>query len=232
MWKNDYNACLFWGWIWKMVRLLTLFFVVLSPLFAVDFGDATRGKALSSTCVVCHGVDGNSPSDAFPKIAGQHVGYTFKQLKDFKSKKRNNAIMSGFVAALSEQDMKDLASYFAQQTSAPNVAKKDKDKDLIALGKRLYRGGHIKLGIPACAACHSPKGRGIAGAKFPKISAQHPAYTIAQLKAFRQAILNEQLSDNPQPARENDAQKMMRQISGKLTDKQINALAHYIATLH
>lgn len=192
--------------------------------------NANKGKALAKTCAACHGKNGNSTSSAFPKIAGQHASYLLKQLQDFKTKKRNNALMAGIVAPLTQENMADLSAYFAKQTSTPNVAKKD--NDMIALGEKLYRGGRLSGGIPACSACHSPKGEGIASAKFPALSAQHPAYTASQLKAFRQFSLNQQLSDSKKAARENDLNKMMRDIAAELTDIEINALAQYIAGLH
>ncbi len=193
-------------------------------------GNTSKGKILSKTCVACHGTTGNSTTDAFPKIAGQHASYLLKQLIDFKQKNRNNALMAGIVAPLTLENMVDLAAFFATQSSVPNVAKKD--KKLIALGQQLYRGGSIEKGIPACAACHGSQGKGIASAKFPAIATQHPAYTALQLKAFRQFSVNLQFSDSKKPARENDANNMMRSITAKLSDVEINALAQYIAGLH
>lgn len=209
---------------------LTVFGLMILMLTNVNATDISRGKYLSKSCVSCHGINGNSPSDAFPKIAGQHASYLLKQLMDFKTKKRNHDLMSGIVAPLSKQDLTDLAAFYANQTPQANVAKKD--PELIALAEKLYRGGNEKTGISACSACHSPDGKGIASAKFPALSFQHAAYTKTQLKAFRQASLNEKFSDNIKSARENDIDAIMRQVSKNLTDKEINALSEYIAGLH
>ncbi len=195
-----------------------------------SIGNANKGKVLSATCIACHGVDGNSPSNAFPKIAGQRQRYLFKQLKDFKSSKRKNGIMLGIVAPLSEQDMLDLSAYFAKQKPKHNAA--IGDEKLIAMGRDIYRGGNIKNNIPACSACHGPKGLGINSAKFPLLSLQYASYTTEQLKAFRQYYLNEKLSDDKKPYRDNDINKIMRQSASELSDTQIKALSQYIAGLH
>ena len=192
-------------------------------------GNANKGKILSKTCIGCHGIDGNSISDAFPKIAGQHSAYSLKQLKNFKNKKRFSPLMAGIVAPLTEENIADLSEFFASQAPKPTTVKQN-DK-LFTLGQKLYRGGNIQSGTPACSACHGPSGKGIASAKFPALALQHSAYTITQLKAFRQYSLNQKFSDSKKPARENDLNKIMRQATAHLTDIEIKALAHYIATL-
>lgn len=214
---------------YSKLLIISLILSISAHLFA-NVGNVAKGKTLSKGCIACHGVDGNSPSPAFPKIAGQHASYLLKQLKDFKSKTRDNVLMFAQVVALKEQDMRDLSAYFATQKIKANVAQAD--KELLALGRKLYKSGDAKSNMPACSACHGPQGNGIASAKFPQLNFQYAQYTSSQLKAFRQAILNQQLSDSPKPARTNDANKIMRQISGQLTDLQIKALSQYIAGLH
>lgn len=218
--------------MYKLLTILTITIIFSNTAVAEvtkSVGDINKGKALSVTCIGCHGVDGNSPSNAFPKIAGQHSSYIVKQLQDFKSNKRQNGIMFGMVAALSEQDMLDLAQFYAAQTIKPNVAVGD--KKLIALGKRLYRGGNHKNGTPACSSCHAPDGYGIKSAKFPVLAAQYASYTTAQLKAFRQYSINNKLSDDKKAYRGNDINNTMRQATAELSDVDIRALSQYIAGL-
>lgn len=179
-------------------------------------GDAEAGKTKSAMCAACHGPDGNSAAPNFPKLAGQHADYTVKQLKEFKSGERKDATMNGMAAALSEQDMADIAAYYAAQTGSVGKAAEDK----VELGQTIYRAGNTATGVSACAACHGPTGSGNPMAKFPSLSGQHADYTVAQLKNFRAG------------ARANDAGSMMRSIAKKMTDDEIAAVAQYIQGLH
>ncbi len=178
-------------------------------------GDPAKGQALSATCAACHGPDGNSAIPANPSIAQQHPDYIAKQLANFKSGARANPIMAGMVANLSPEDMQHLGAYFGSQKLRPAAAK---DRDLVTLGQKLYRAGDAERGLPACAACHSPTGAGIP-AQYPRLSGQHPDYTVAQLKAFRAG------------ERANDSNNMMRTIAAKMTDREMAALAEYAAGL-
>jgi cytochrome c553 len=176
--------------------------------------DTAKGSAtFAQVCASCHGADGNSGSPANPKLAGQHPEYLVKQLIEFKSGKRANAIMSGFASQLSEADMKGIAYWVAEQKPKAGFAK---DKENVALGERIYRGGIADRSIAACAGCHSPNGAGIP-AQFPRVSGQHADYTTAQLIAFRDGV------------RKNSAQ--MSQIAAKMNDKEIKAVSDYIAGL-
>ena len=183
--------------------------------------DLAKGKAIAETvCVACHGVDGNSPTSANPILAGQGSEYLFKQLSEFKASGdkpavRNNPIMAGMTAALSTEDMKSLALYFSQQKINPATSTNEK---LVATGKILWRKGDFDRGVPACAGCHGPTGAGIP-AQYPRLSGQYAEYTETQLKSFRSE------------ERSNDPEKMMRTIADRLSDKQIKALADYIAGL-
>ena len=187
--------------------------------------DAKSGAAkaqgiVTQVCSACHGNDGNSVSPANPKIAGQFPDYLNKQLADFKAaggKKpvRENPVMNGMVANLSEADMKALAGYFGGQKLKPAAAS---DKDLAALGQKLWRGGNAASGVPACSGCHGPAGAGIPG-QYPRLSGQYPEYIAAQLKSFRDG------------ARANDPNGMMRGVAARLTEREINALAQYAAGL-
>ncbi|WP_319243190.1 cytochrome c [uncultured Propionivibrio sp.] len=196
-----------------------------TSLYAAQPGDTTPdlAKAKStaeSICVACHSADGNSTISANPILAGQHREYLLKQLTEFKSvdgkpQVRNNAVMLGMTATLSGDDMRGLASYFSQQKVKPAKAT---DPKLVAAGKILWRRGDPDKGIPACAGCHGPAGAGLP-VQYPRLAGQHAEYTETQLKNFRSE------------ERSNDPERMMRTIADKLSDKQIKALADYIAGL-
>lgn len=188
-------------------------------------GDIAAGKALvtSAGCVACHGADGNSPSDAYPKLAGQNARYLEKQLHDFQlgattqgKSGRNNPVMWTQAQNLSEQQITDLAAYFASQKTEIGVTQ----EQYLELGQKLFRGGDAETGLAACMGCHGPRAMGNDPARFPQLSGQHPAYIVAQLKAFRAA------------ERANDPNGMMRLLAARLTDKQIEALANYVSGLH
>lgn len=183
-------------------------------------GDAEAGKAKSATCAACHGPDGNSPIDMYPKLAGQHASYTVKQLQEFKaaatgSEGRANAIMGGMAMPLSEEDMADLAAFYATQSVTPVAV----PEEVIEKGAALYQGGDIDRGITACIACHGPRGEGLEAAKFPNLSGQYPAYIASQLEMFRSGERN------------NDHNSMMTSIAVKLTDDDIEVLSQYVAGL-
>lgn len=175
--------------------------------------DLTKGSASFATCAACHGADGNSAVPANPKLAQQHPEYLVKQLQEFKAGKRANAIMSGFAGGLSDEDMKNIAYWVASQKAKPGFAK---DKELVALGERIYRGGIADRSVPACAGCHAPSGAGIPS-QYPRLAGQHAEYTAVQLTSFRDGI------------RKNSTQ--MTQVAAKLNDREIRAVADYIAGL-
>lgn len=177
---------------------------------------AKAQQIVTTICVGCHGVDGNSPAAANPKLASQHADYISKQLAEFKSGQRMNPIMMGMSAGLSPQDMKNLAAHYSGQKLVPTAAK---DKALAAQGEKIYRGGIAALGVPACTGCHGPAGAGLP-AQFPRLAGQHGEYIEAQLKTFRTA------------ERANDPGKMMQGVAMKMSDKDIKAVAEYITGLH
>ena len=180
-------------------------------------GDAAAGKAKSAACGGCHGFDGNSPIPAYPKLAGQNEAYIVKQVKDFKANTdRQNPIMFGMVAALSDEDAADIGAYFQAQ-SLKEAAVSDAGKH--AAGRDIYKGGDLQKGIPACQACHGPKGSGTAGIGYPQIGGQYVEYTLAQLKAFKDG------------SRKNDDKMLMRSIVEKMSDEDMAAVANYIASL-
>lgn len=180
-------------------------------------GDPAKAQQkVTEVCAACHNADGNSASPANPKLAGQPAEYITKQLTNFKSGERKSAVMSGMVATLTADDMKNLGAYFSGKAVKPGTAK---DKALANLGQKLFRGGNQSSGVPACAACHGPSGAGIP-AQFPRLGSQHAEYIVAQLKNFRSG------------ERANDGGKMMRTIATKMTDQEMSAVAEYINGLH
>jgi cytochrome c553 len=181
-------------------------------------GNAAAGQAKAAVCGACHGVDGNSSDPQYPKLAGQSEQYIVRQLENFKSGKRQNPIMLGMATPLSEQDMHDIAAYFASKTPLPGVA----DQALVERGQKLFREGDVKRGIPACMACHSIDGRGNPGAQYPQLESQHAQYVEAVLKAWHNG-----------DAWGTDAHsQIMPAIAKKLDANDIAAVASYIEGLH
>ena len=177
--------------------------------------DLAKGQATSTNvCAACHTADGSRGSPANPIIQGQHPEYLVKQLTEFKAGKRQNAVMSGMAATLSEDDMKNVAAFYASKQAKPGFAK---NKATVELGEKIYRGGITERSIPACAGCHSPNGAGLPS-QYPRLGGQHADYTEAQLIAFRSG------------ARKNSAP--MAGVAAKLNDREIKAVADYIAGLH
>lgn len=183
--------------------------------------DLARGEQIAKqVCSACHALDGNSVAPANPKLAGQFAPYLYKQLGNFKPQggnkaARENAIMAGMVAGLSDAEMRSAAAYFASQTLKPAAAS---DKDLAALGQKLWRGGIVERGVAACAGCHGPDGAGIPD-RFPRLSGQFEPYLEAQLKLFRSGT------------RANDPNGMMRGVAARMSDQEIKAVAEYAAGL-
>jgi cytochrome c553 len=183
--------------------------------------DLAKGKSLATqVCAACHAADGNSAAAANPKLAGQIYEYLHKQLGNFRSQggkkaERDNAVMAGMTANLSAADLKDVAAFYASQKLIPAAAR---DKELAALGQKIYRGGNVASGVAACAGCHGPAGMGIP-AQYPRISGQFAEYVELQLKAFRAGT------------RANDPNGMMRGVAGRMSDREIQAVAEYVAGL-
>jgi cytochrome c553 len=181
--------------------------------FAANAADAEAGKAKSATCSACHGADGNSSNPMWPSLAGQHASYIYKQLSDFKAGRRINASMSGMVAGLSDDDMKNLAAYYETQSPRPVAF----DGELIVKGESIYRGGITETGVAACMGCHSPSGKGNGPAGWPSLKGQYPEYIVTQLQAFKQG------------ARTNDPGNMMGNLVGRMSEMEMNAVAAYLA---
>lgn len=209
-----------------MIRELALAAVTLAmPAIGAAQGpakpDTAKGQQIAGqVCSACHANDGNSTVAANPKLAGQFPEYLHKQLSNFKpagdrKAERDNPVMAGMVANLSDADMRDVAAYYASQKLKPETAK---SKDLAAQGQKLYRGGNLATGVVACAGCHGPDGSGIPS-QYPRIAGQYAEYIESQLRAFRAG------------ARANDPNGMMRGVAAKMTEPEIKAVSEYVAGL-
>ena len=202
------------------LRLLALALFAASAVQAVEppkapvKPDLAKGQAIATqVCAACHTADGSRGSPANPILAGQHPEYLVKQLQEFKSGKRKNAIMAGFASTLSDDDMRNVAAFYASKTAKPGFAK---NKATVELGQKIYRGGIMAKGVPACAACHGPTGAGIP-AQYARLAGQHADYIEAQMLAFRSG------------ARANNAQ--MTGVAANMNDAEIKAVSDYIAGL-
>ena len=199
----------------SVIFVTGLMLSVITPVFAL--GDAAVGKTKAAACGGCHGADGNSFVESFPKLAGQNEKYIKKQLMDFKANSsRKDPVMLGMAASLSKKDMSNIGAwYMSQELSAAAPA----DESQLVLGKQIYNGGNLAAGLPACSGCHGGKGAGSAGNGFPQVGGQYVAYTVKQLNAFKQG------------QRSNDDKSVMRKLVAKMSDADIKAVANYIATL-
>jgi cytochrome c553 len=185
---------------------------------AAQEGSVEAGRTKSVTCAACHGVDGNSVTPDWPMLAGQHASYMVRQLRAFKSGERTDVTMKPFADLLSDQDMLDVAAYFAAQTPTPKGA----DPALVGLGQQIYRGGVPARGVAACIACHGPEGDGNPLAAYPRVSGQHAAYVTKQLNSYASG---DRRSDV-------DLNQMMRNVASELFEDEIRALASYMQGLN
>jgi cytochrome c553 len=182
-------------------------------------GDPLLGQAKSQVCTACHGQDGNSPAPTWPKIAGQIEKYLVKELKEYRKGeqgKRFDPAMSPMTQTLTDSDIADLAAYFSKQTETPGSVK----QEYLALGEKIYRGGNLETGVPACIACHGVVGEGNPPAAFPRLSGQYPEYTADQLKKFRAGT------------RKDDPNGIMQTIAKHMSDEEIQAVSSYVSGYH
>ncbi len=194
------------------LTLASTFVVADSSEIGAYVGNADHGKSKSASCAGCHGLDGNSVVADYPKLSGQHATYLESTLKAYRDGARENAIMGGMAATLSDADIADLAAYYSQQTISTGAV----EAALVTRGEQLYRFGDSSKGISACAACHGPTGAGVASAIFPSLKGQWAAYSETQLKAYR------------------DGQRqhvMMNGVAKNMSDADIKAVASYVGGL-
>ena len=197
-------------------KLISGLALMLLPLGLTATGNIEAGKQKATTCVVCHGADGNSSNPSWPNLAGQHAEYIKRQLLDFRDGHRKNDQMAPLAMVLSDQDIADLAVYYAAQEPRTGQTRPEN----LVTGERLYRAGDASKGLAACMACHGPTGIGNPAANYPRINAQHAAYTELQLKAFKAE------------ERTNDLNGIMRDVAGRMTNDNIKAVADYLQGLH
>ena len=181
-----------------------------------DGGSVEAGLAKSMICAACHGPDGNSVTPEWPSLAGQHASYTVRQLEAYRDGERQDVGMQNFASMLSDEDMRDLAAYFAAQT----LRLKGANADLVSLGEEIYRGGVPDRSIPACIACHGPAGTGNPLTSYPRVSAQHATYTYNTLRAYGSG------------ARRSDGEpQTMRNVAELLLEEEMRAVASYMQGL-
>ncbi len=198
------------------ILVKTLFVLLATVSVAHATGDAAAGKDKVMVCGACHGADGNSMVGTFPKLAGQGEKYLIKQMKDVQSGARQIVTMTGLLDNMSDKDLADIAAYYASQTQSPGVAQ----DELLDIGERIFRAGNSETGVAACSGCHSPRGLGNAPGGFPRLAGQHADYLASTLKAYQTET------------RMNDGDsKIMRGVAARLSDKEIKAVANYIAGL-
>jgi cytochrome c553 len=196
---------------------LRLLIILAASLVTIGAGNADSGKDKVATCVACHGQDGNSMVGLWPSLAGQNSNYLVRQLQHIKSGKRSIAVMAGLLDNFSKEDLDDIAAFYASKNNTIGQAEADK----VELGRKLYYSGSLEKGIPACTACHSPKGKGNAPAGYPLLSGQQADYVTKSLKNYRSGERNN-----------DESSQMMMAIAYKLDDVEIDALSSFINGLH
>lgn len=201
-----------------LIKATACLAIVAAPL-ALAGGDPASGQEKASLCAACHGVAGNSTIALWPKLAGQHEAYLDRHLNLIKSGARPVPEMVGITAGLSEQDMADLAAYYADQETSPGAA----DPALVNAGERLYRAGNLKTGVPACMACHGPAGEGNPLAGYPALAGQHSAYVGRMLSRYR---------DGETWGEEDSPSQVMADVAAEISDEEIQAVASYVQGLY
>lgn len=214
-----------------MMKVLPNILGTVALLFAATSyaaGDAEAGATKVAVCAACHGQEGVSASALYPNLAGQGEKYLLKQLQDIKSGDRSVPEMTGMLAASNDQDLQDMAAYYAslEHTVMGSQAIADEaynlsEEEFLALGEKVFRGGNLQTGVAACTGCHAPSGMGNNPAAYPVIAGQHSDYIIKQLKDFQRNL------------RTNDGDgQMMRAVAAPMSDLEIRAVANYLSGLH
>lgn len=213
----------------KKVLLVVLgAFSLLSSIVVIAEGDAEAGKSKILVCTACHGAEGVSASGLYPNLAGQGEKYLLKQLRDIQSDARPILEMTGMLTNMTDQDLEDVAAFFASQEASVTGSQQIADEayalseeEFLALGERVYRGGNLETNVPACTGCHSPRGNGNAPAIYPAIGGQHADYILKQLTDFQRNL------------RTNDGETLiMRGVAGNMSDLEMRAVANYISGLN
>ena len=175
--------------------------------------DEARAKKIAGgSCFLCHGERGESTSEVFPRLAGQHAEYVAKQLAAFQSGQRKSSTMASMVAKLAPDEMLALGRYYEQMSVPPEPSK---NPDLAAMGRYIYQHGNKFSGVPACASCHGANGEG--SASLPRLATQFSGYVHNQLKSFNTR------------ARTND-NAVMHAVVEKMTELEMAAVAEYVSS--
>jgi cytochrome c553 len=199
----------------KLAAVLTSLAALGLSATCLAAGTKEAGQSKSTACIACHGIDGNSANPEWPSLAGQGEAYTVRQLKAFRGGQRQNPLMTPMATPLSDQDIDDLAAFFAAQT----IRGGETDPARLDLGQRVYRSGNVKNRVTSCAGCHGPAGHGNAPAGYAALHGQHATYVAAQLRAYRAG------------ERTTDPNQMMQNVAALLSDDEIDAVAAYIQGL-
>lgn len=185
----------------------------LSPWTAWAQADEARARKIANgVCAMCHGEQGESTSEIFPRLAGQHAEYIVKQLKAFKSGERKSTAMAEMVAKLTEDEMMALGRYYEK---LPAQRENVKDTGLAAVGAYVYQNGNKFSGVPACVSCHGPDAHG--GSNLPRLAGQFSGYLFTQLKQFNK---RQRTNDNV----------VMHTVAEKMTESEMAAVAEYLST--
>lgn len=175
--------------------------------------ESPAAAAAANVCAGCHGADGNSVVTTFPKLAGQQKKYLLKELKDYKSGKRVSEIMAPFMTTLSEDDLDELAAYYAKQKPTPGVPG---DPALLAVGKALYLKGNSKTDVPSCDGCHDENGNG--DGKFPRVAGQHVDYALDQFRLYA-------------AGKRTNGARVMQAVAERMSEQETRAVAEYMASM-
>ncbi len=177
-------------------------------------GDPVAGREKSQLCQGCHGEYGISTDPVIPKLAGQYGGYISKQVRNYQSGARSHQIMNAMAATVSDDDLADIAAYFASQDKMKGDGSADNP-----LGKEIFLHGDASKMRLACVNCHGVKGKGLDPKipMFPVIGGQHREYVRRQLVNFRDGY------------RTNSPNGIMNRIVGSLTDTEIESLSEYVS---
>ncbi len=182
-------------------------------------GDPQAGREKAAVCAACHGIDGNSIVAQWPKLAGLSADYIARQTRLIRDERRQVVEMLGIVIGLSDQDIADIAAWYAAQTRQPGTT----DPNLVDTGSRVYHFGRPEAGVPACAGCHGPYGGGNPPAGYPALAGQHAAYLQSRLERYRSGQVNGG----------GDPHSLQMALAAKsLDNRDIAAVASYLQGLH
>lgn len=186
--------------------------VLAAPSVHAQADEARAKKIAGGSCFLCHGANGESTSEVFPRLAGQNAEYVAKQLAAFKSGQRKSTAMADMVAKLTPDEMLALGHYY-QKMELPR--EEAKEPMLAGMGRYIYHNGNKFSGVPACASCHGQAGEG--AANLPRLATQFSGYLLTQLKSFNK---RDRTNDNA----------LMHAVVEKMTELEMAAVAEYLSS--